>query len=131
MPPFYQFSRTCEGLLSDFDALVLLEQETLGHKKKPTKGGLSYYKVKAGLNQRYFNSVRAFFALSYFELHFVVFANRAYLQVADVYENVFASFVVFDETKAFGLIKEFYRSGGHGGCLWSFPKLLGHRGLVS
>jgi hypothetical protein len=53
------------------------------------------------------------------------------LQVADVNENVFASFVVFDETKAFGLIKEFYRSGGHGGWLWSFPKLLGHRGLVS
>ena len=107
--------------------LVVLQK----HKKKPAKGGLSYYKAMAGLNQRYFHSVRAFFALSYFELNFVVFANRAYLQVADVYENVFASFVVFDETKAFGLIKEFYRSGGHGGWLWSFPKLLGHRGLVS
>jgi hypothetical protein len=113
------------------DTLFSQSEEVKGHKKKPTKGGLSYYKAIAGLNQRYFHSVRAFFALGYFELNFVVFANRAYLQVADVNENVFASFVVFDETKAFGLIKEFYRSGGHGGWLWSFPKLLGHRGLVS
>jgi hypothetical protein len=30
-----------------------------------------------------------------------------------VNEDVFASFVVFDETKAFGLIEEFYRSGRH------------------
>ena len=79
--------------------------------------GFLLAKLRAGLNQRYFYCVRAFFALSYFVLNFVVFANRAYLQVADVNENVFASFVVFDETKAFGLIKEFYRSGGHGGCV--------------
>jgi hypothetical protein len=48
-----------------------------------------------------------------------------------VNEDVFASFVVFDETKAFGLIKEFYRSGCHCGCVVDFPKRLGHRGLVS
>ncbi len=83
------------------------------------------------LNQRHFHSVRAFFALGYFVLHFVVFADRANLEVADVNEDIFASFVVFDETKAFGVIKEFYRSGGHGGGLWSFAKRLGHRGLMS
>ena len=88
-------------------------------------------KAWVGLNQRYFYCVRAFFALSYFVLNFVVFANRANLQVADVNEDIFASFVVFDETKAFGVIKEFYRSGCHCGWLWSFPKRLGHRGLMS
>ena len=101
-------------------------------QKSPPESGLFVKnKARTGLNQRHFHSVRAFFTLSYFELNFVIFANRAYLQVADVYENVIASFVVFDETKAFGLIKEFYRSGGHGGCVVGFPKLLGHRGLVS
>ena len=103
-----------------------------GIKKARQKAGfLIKNKARTGLNQRHFHSVRAFFALSHFELNFVIFANRAYLQVADVYENVIASFVVFDETKAFGLIEEFYRSGGHGGCVVGFPKLLGHRGLVS
>ena len=102
-----------------------------GTKRKPAEGGLSFCKAQAELNQRYFHSVRAFFALGYFVLYFVVFANRANLKVADVNEDVFASFVVFDETKAFGLIKEFYRSGCHCCWLWSFAKRLGHRGLMS
>jgi hypothetical protein len=67
------------------------------------------------LNQRNFYCVRAFFALGYLELNFVVLADFAALKVSYVYENVVASFVVFDETKAFGFIEEFYRSGRHGG----------------
>ena len=102
-----------------------------GIKKSPPKAGFLLAKLRVGLNQRYFYCVRAFFALSYFVLNFVVFANRANLKVADVNEDIFASFVVFDETKAFGVIKEFYRSGCHCGWLWSFPKRLGHRGLMS
>ena len=100
-------------------------------KKSPPEAGFLLAKLLAGLNQRYFYCVRAFFALGYFVLNFVVFANRANLKVADVNEDIFASFVVFDETKAFGVIKEFYRSGCHCSWLWSFPKRLDHRGLMS
>jgi hypothetical protein len=64
--------------------------------------------------QSYFYRVRAFAALGFFVLNFVFLAQRLGIyEVRDVNEDIFASFVVFDETKAFGLIEEFYRSGRH------------------
>ena len=101
-----------------------------GTKKAHRNRQAFVLKAKQILNQRHFYGVRAFFALCYFVLHTVVFTNGTHLQVADVNENVFASFVVFDEAKTFGFIKEFYLSGSHDGWLWNFPKLMGHRGLL-
>ena len=75
---------------------------------------LTALKSVVSLEQRYFYSVRAFAALRFFVLNFVFLAQRLGIyEVRDVNEDVFASFVVFDETKAFGLIEEFYRSGRH------------------
>ena len=73
-----------------------------------------HLKSVVSLEQRYFYSVWTFTALRFFVLNFVFLAQRLGIyEVRDVNEDVFASFVVFDETKAFGLIEEFYRSGRH------------------
>ena len=64
------------------------------------------------LHERYFYGVRAFFALGYFKLHFVVLTNFVD-EVGYVYENVLAVVVEFDEAEAFGFVEEFYGSGLH------------------
>lgn len=68
--------------------------------------------VSAGLNQRYFYSVRAFFALGDFELNLVILADFAD-EVGYVYEDIFATLVYFDEAEAFGFVEEFYGSCLH------------------
>jgi hypothetical protein len=64
------------------------------------------------LDERYFHGVRAFFALSYFELHLVILADFAD-EVGNVYEDIFATLVYFDEAEAFGFVEEFYGSCLH------------------
>lgn len=66
----------------------------------------------AGLNQRYFYSGGAFFALGHFELYLVILADFAD-EVGYVYEHVFAGLVYFDEAEAFGFVEEFYGSCLH------------------
>ena len=84
--------------------------------KKPhrrTNGAFLFAETATlALDERYFHCVRAFFALSYFELYLVILADFAD-EVGNVYENVFAAFVYFDEAEAFGFVKEFYGSCLH------------------
>jgi hypothetical protein len=64
------------------------------------------------LNERYFYSVWAFFALGNFKLHLVILANLAD-EVGYVHEDIFAALVYFDEAEAFGFVEEFYGSCLH------------------
>ena len=52
-------------------------QPPVGAKKSGIPGRDAAFAIEEGieLNERYFHCVRAFFALSDFELHFVVFTN--------------------------------------------------------
>jgi len=80
-------------------------------KMRPARWS-GHKKSKRYLNQRYFNSVRAFFALGNFKLHFVVLADFVH-EVGYVDEYVLAGAVYFDEAEAFGFVEEFYGSCLH------------------
>ena len=60
----------------------------------------------------YFDGVQALAALLYLKLYAVILADFVD-QTGNVNEDVFASSLVFDETKTFGLIEEFYGSRCH------------------
>lgn len=65
-------------------------------------------------NQCYFHCVRALTALRLFVLHVVALAEcLGIYEVSYVYENVLTPIIGGDETKAFGFIEEFHRSGRH------------------